>query len=399
MSNNNQKSAYGFDTRAVHGVGGKNPLGALATPIYQTSTYVFDNAEQGGARFALEEPGYIYSRLGNPTCTQVEEKLALLEGAEAAIACASGMGAITSALWVLLRQGDHMIAHKTLYGCTYAYFCHGLSRYGIDVSFVDMTDPEEVRKAIRPNTKVVYFESPANPTMEMIDIEAIAQIAHQEEGITVVADNTYCTPYLCRPLEYGVDVVVHSATKYLNGHGDVIAGFVVGSAEYITQVRLLGVKDLTGACLGPLEAFLISRGMKTLSIRMDRHSENAQKVAEYLANHPKVAHVEYPGLDSFKYKALADKYMKLPGGMISFEIEGGKPAGQKFINACKLCAIAVSLGDTETLIQHPASMTHSPYTPEECAAAGISQGLVRLSIGLENVEDIIDDLEQALMQV
>lgn len=399
MSNNNQKSAYGFDTRAVHGVGGKNPFGALATPIYQTSTYVFDNAEQGGARFALEEPGYIYSRLGNPTCTQVEEKLALLEGAEAAIACASGMGAITSALWVLLRQGDHMIAHKTLYGCTYAYFCHGLSRYGIDVSFVDMTDPEEVRKAIRPNTKVVYFESPANPTMEMIDIEAIAQIAHQEEGITVVADNTYCTPYLCRPLEYGVDVVVHSATKYLNGHGDVIAGFVVGSAEYITQVRLLGVKDLTGACLGPLEAFLISRGMKTLSIRMDRHSENAQKVAEYLANHPKVAHVEYPGLDSFKYKALADKYMKLPGGMISFEIEGGKPAGQKFINACKLCAIAVSLGDTETLIQHPASMTHSPYTPEECAAAGISQGLVRLSIGLENVEDIIDDLEQALTQV
>ncbi len=399
MSNNNQKSAYGFDTRAVHGVGGKNPFGALATPIYQTSTYVFDNAEQGGARFALEEPGYIYSRLGNPTCTQVEEKLALLEGAEAAIACASGMGAITSALWVLLRQGDHMIAHKTLYGCTYAYFCHGLSRYGIDVSFVDMTDPEEVRKAIRPNTKVVYFESPANPTMEMIDIEAIAQIAHQEEGITVVADNTYCTPYLCRPLEYGVDVVVHSATKYLNGHGDVIAGFVVGSAEYITQVRLLGVKDLTGACLGPLEAFLISRGMKTLSIRMDRHSENAQKVAEYLANHPKVAHVEYPGLDSFKYKALADKYMKLPGGMISFEIEGGKPAGQRLINACKLCAIAVSLGDTETLIQHPASMTHSPYTPEECAAAGISQGLVRLSIGLENVEDIIDDLEQALMQV
>lgn len=398
MDNNNQKSNYGFDTRAIHGTGGKNPFGTLATPIYQTSTYVFDSAEQGGARFALEEPGYIYSRLGNPTCTQVEEKLALLEGAEAAISCASGMGAITSALWVLLQQGDHMVAHKTLYGCTYAYFSHGLSRYGIEVTFVDMTNLDEVRKAIRPNTKVVYFESPANPTMEMVDMEAIAQIAHEKEGITVVADNTYCTPYLCRPIEYGVDIVVHSATKYLNGHGDVIAGFVVGSQEYINQVRLLGVKDLTGACLGPLEAFLISRGMKTLSIRMDRHSQNAQKVAEFLSQHPKVTHVEYPGLDSFKYKALADKYMKLPGGMISFEIEGGKPAGQRLINACKLCAVAVSLGDTETLIQHPASMTHSPYTPEECAAAGISQGLVRLSVGLENVEDIIADLEQALKQ-
>lgn len=399
MKKKNVKPTRGFDTMAIHGAGGKNPFGTLATPIYQTSTYVFDSAEQGGARFALEEPGYIYSRLGNPTCTQVEEKLALLEGAEASISCASGMGAITSALWVLLKNGDHMIAHKTLYGCTYAFLCHGLSRYGIEVTFVDMTNPEEVRQALRPNTKVVYFESPANPNMEMIDIEAIAKIAHSQADITVVADNTYCTPYICRPLEHGVDVVVHSATKYLNGHGDVIAGFVVGSQEYINQVRLLGVKDLTGACLGPLEAFLISRGMKTLSIRMDRHSENAQKVAEYLEKHPKIVSVQYPGLNSFMYKTLADKYMKLPGGMISFEVKGGKPAGQKLLNACTLCAVAVSLGDTETLIQHPASMTHSPYTEEECAAAGISQGLVRISVGLENVEDIISDLEQALNKI
>lgn len=192
------------------------------------------------------------------------------------------MGAITSALWVLLQQGDHVVAHKTLYGCTYAYLSHGLSRYGIEVSFVDMTDPEALKQAMKPNTKVVYFESPANPTMDMIDIQLISQIAHQQEGVTVMADNTYCTPYLCRPLSYGVDVVVHSATKYLNGHGDVIAGFVVGSAEYIQQVRLLGVKDLTGACLGPLEAFLIERGMKTLSLRMDRHSQNALQVAQFL---------------------------------------------------------------------------------------------------------------------
>lgn len=400
-TNNHQEAprAWGFDTLAVHGNSHGNPFGALATPIYQTSTYVFDSAEQGGRRFALEEEGYIYSRLGNPTCTQVEEKLAMLEGAEASISCASGMGAITSALWVLLKSGDHLLAHKTLYGCTYAFFSHGLSRYGIEVDFVDFRDLEAVKKAIKPNTKVVYFESPANPNMEMIDIEAVAKIAHAQEGITVMADNTYCTPYLCRPLGHGADVVVHSATKYLNGHGDVIAGFVVGSAEYITQVRLLGVKDLTGACLGPLEAFLISRGMKTLSIRMDRHSANAQKVAEFLESHPKVTMVAYPGLASFPQKELADKYMKLPGGMISFEVEGGKPAGQKLINACKLCSVAVSLGDTETLIQHPASMTHSPYTEEECTAAGISQGLVRISVGLENVEDIIADLQQALEQI
>lgn len=390
--------SMGFDTLAVHGNSHGNPFGALATPIYQTSTYVFDSAEQGGRRFALEEDGYIYSRLGNPSCTQVEEKLALLEGGEAAISAASGMGAITSALWVLVQNGDHIVAHKTLYGCTYAFLSHGLSRYGVEVTFVDMNDENALREAIRPNTKVVYFETPANPTMDMVDIEKVSKIAHEHEGITVMVDNTYCTPYICRPLELGADVVVHSATKYLNGHGDVIAGFVVGSAEYIKEVRLLGVKDLTGACLGPLEAFLINRGMKTLSIRMERHSYNAQKVAEYLMGHDKIASVAYPGLKNFPQRELAMKQMKLPGGMISFELHGGKEAGKRLINACKLCSVAVSLGDTETLIQHPASMTHSPYTPEECAAAGISQGLVRLSVGLENVEDIIADLDQALEQ-
>lgn len=396
--NDNAPIFKGFDTLAVHGNAQGNPFGALATPIYQTSTYVFDSAEQGGRRFALEEDGYIYSRLGNPTCTQVEEKLALLEGAEAAVSAASGIGAITSALWVLVQSGDHIVAHKTLYGCTYAFLTHGLSRYGVDVTFVDMNDHQALRDAIQPNTKVVYFETPANPTMDIVDIEAVSKIAHEHEGVTVMVDNTYCTPYLCRPIEFGADVVVHSATKYLNGHGDVIAGFVVGSAEYIKQVRLVGIKDLTGASLGPLEAFLINRGMKTLSIRMDRHSENAQKVAEYLMGHDKIASVAYPGLKNFAQRDIAMKQMKLPGGMISFELHGGKEAGKRLINACKLCSVAVSLGDTETLIQHPASMTHSPYTPEECAAAGISQGLVRLSVGLENVEDIIADLDQALDQ-
>ncbi len=397
MEHSHNKSALGLDTLAIHGsTHQKNPFGALATPIYQTSTFAFDSAEQGGARFALEESGYIYSRLGNPSCTKVEEKVALLEGGEACVSCASGIGAITSAVWVLVRQGDHIVAHKTLYGCTHAYFTHGLDRYGITVTYVDMTRPEEVEKAIRPNTKIVYFESPSNPNMEMIDIQAIADIAHRHEGVTVMVDNTYCTPYLCRPLDHGADVVVHSATKYLNGHGDVIAGFVVGSAEYITQVRLVGVKDLTGASLGPFEAYLIERGLKTLPIRMEKHSTNAMQVAKFLETHPKVKSIDFPGLDSFKYRELAKKYMKLPGGMICFELEGGIDAGKALINNCELCTIAVSLGDAETLIQHPASMTHSPYTPEERDAAGIPDGLIRLSVGLECPEDIIADLRQAL---
>lgn len=396
MKPNNSKKP-GLDTLAIHGAShDKNPFGALASPIYQTSTFAFDRAEQGGARFALEESGYIYSRLGNPTCTKVEEKVALLEGAEAAISCASGIGAITSAVWVLVKQGDHIVAHKTLYGCTFAYFTHGLSRYGVTVDFVDMTKPEEVAKAMRPNTKIVYFESPSNPNMEMIDIEAIAEIAHRQDGVTVMMDNTYCTPYLCRPLEHGADVVVHSATKYLNGHGDVIAGFVVGSSEYITQVRLVGVKDLTGASLSPFDAYLIERGLKTLAIRMEKHSANAMEVATFLEKHPKVKSISYPGLDSFPYRDLAKKYMKLPGGMICFEVEGGIEAGKRVINNCRLCTIAVSLGDAESLIQHPASMTHSPYTPEERAMAGISDGMIRLSVGLECPEDIIEDLRQAL---
>lgn len=397
MEHSHNKSTLGLDTLAIHGsTHQKNPFGALATPIYQTSTFAFDSAEQGGARFALEESGYIYSRLGNPSCTKIEEKVALLEGAEACVSCASGIGAITSAVWVLVRQGDHIVAHKTLYGCTHAYFTHGLDRYGITVTYVDMTRPEEVEKAIRPNTKIVYFESPSNPNMEMIDIQAIADIAHRHEGVTVMVDNTYCTPYLCRPLQHGADVVVHSATKYLNGHGDVIAGFVVGSAEYITQVRLVGVKDLTGASLGPFEAYLIERGLKTLPIRMEKHSANAMQVAKFLETHPKVKSIDFPGLDSFKYRELAKKYMKLPGGMICFELEGGLDAGKALINNCELCTIAVSLGDAETLIQHPASMTHSPYTPEEREAAGIPDGLIRLSVGLECPEDIIADLRQAL---
>ncbi len=385
-----------FSTRVVHAGYQKNEFGALSTPIYQTSTFIFDTAEQGGRRFALEEQGYIYTRLGNPTNTQVEDKLANLENGEAAVSMGSGIGAITSVLWTALSAGDHIVAAKTLYGCTFAFMNHGLTRFGVEVDFVDTSDPENVRKAMKPNTKVVYLESPANPNMNISDIEIIAKIAHEVEGCIVVVDNTYCTPYIQRPLDLGADVVVHSATKYLNGHGDVIAGFAVGSKEFIDQVRLVGIKDMTGSVLSPFDAYLINRGMKTLDIRMARHCANAQKVAEFLEQHPAIESIDYPGLKSFPQYELAKRQMNLPGAMMAFELKGGLEAGIELMNTVELCSLAVSLGDTETLIQHPASMTHSPYTPEERAEAGISEGLVRLSVGLEDVDDIIADLKQAL---
>lgn len=386
-----------FATKAIHGGHKKDPVsGALTTPIYQTSTFVFDSAEQGGRRFALEEDGFIYSRLGNPTNAQLEEKMALLENGEACMSTGSGIGAITSALWTALKAGDHIVASKTLYGCTYAMLNHGISRYGVEVTFVDATNLDEVKGAMKENTKVVYLETPANPDLKLVDIEAISKIAHTVEGCMVFVDNTFCTPYLQRPLELGADVVVHSATKYLNGHGDVIAGFVVGKKDFITQVRLFGVKDMTGSVLSPFDAYLILRGMKTLQIRMDRHTKNAIEVAKFLESHPNVETVSYPGLESFPQYELAKKQMDMPGGMIAFEVKGGLEGGKKLLNSLELCTLAVSLGDCETLIQHPASMTHSPYTQKERAEAGISEGLIRISVGLEDAEDIIADLKQGL---
>lgn len=385
-----------FTTRAIHAGYEDNEHGALATPIYQTSTFIFDSAEQGGRRFAGEEEGYIYSRLSNPSNSQIEAKLASLENAEAAISTASGMGAISATMWSILSAGDHVIASKTLYGCTFAYFTHGLTRFGVEVTLVDTTDPENVKKAMKKNTKVVYLETPANPNMNISDIKTISLIAHENPGCKVIVDNTYCTPYLQKPLDLGADVVVHSATKYLNGHGDVIAGFIVGSKELMDEIRGFGLKDMTGATLSPFDAFLLNRGMKTLPLRMEKHCENGQKVAEFLESHPAVERVYYPGLKSFPQYDLAKKQMKLPGAMIAFELTGGLEAGKKLMNTVELCILAVSLGDCETLIQHPASMTHSPYTEEERRESDITDGLVRLSVGLENSEDIIEDLRNSL---
>lgn len=386
----------GFSTRAIHhAYDPQKNEGALTPPLHLTSTFSFETAEAGGEMFAGEREGYVYSRVANPTCDLLERRIATLEGAEAGLALSSGMGAITAVLWTLLSPGDKVIVDKTLYGCTFAFMHHGLAKWGVTITHVDMTNPENLRAAISERTRLVYFETPANPNMRLVDITATVEIAHAA-GAQVVVDNTYATPYLTRPIEMGADLVVHSATKYLGGHGDVVAGLVAGTAEQIAEIRLVGMKDMTGAVLAPFNAMLILRGLKTLSLRMDRHCASAQKVAAYLEAHPAVRSVSFPGLESFAQHSLAQRQMAQPGAMIAFEIEGGMAGGIQFMNGLKMIQRAVSLGDAETLIQHPASMTHSTYTPEERAAHEISDGLIRLSVGLEDVADILQDLEQAL---
>ena len=386
----------GFATRAIHhAYDAQANEGALTPPLHLTSTFAFETAESGGEMFAGDRPGHIYSRISNPTLDLLEQRIATLEGAEAGLALSSGMGAITSTLWTLLGPGDEIVVDKTLYGCTFAFMRHGLQKFGITVSHVDMTDLDQLQAAISPQTRVVYFETPANPNMRLVDIAGASRIAHAH-GATVVVDNTYATPYLTRPIELGADLVLHSATKYLGGHGDVVAGLLVGRAEQIQEIRLTGMKDMTGAVMAPFNAMLVLRGLKTLALRMERHSSTAAEIADWLEAHPAVATVHYPGLPSFDHYDLACRQMALPGGMIAFELKGGLPAGRAMMNRLKMITRAVSLGDAETLIQHPASMTHSTYTPDERAEHGITEGLVRLSAGLENVADILQDLEQSL---
>lgn len=396
MTPDKPAQAPGFSTRAIHH--GYDPYeghGALCPPLYLSSTYTFPTVADGMARFAGEQPGYVYSRVGNPTTHLLEERLANLEGGEAALVTASGQGATTSLLWTLLAPGNELIADKTLYGCTFAFFHHGLERFGVQVRHLDLTDPANLAAAISPQTKMVFFETPANPNMRLVDIAAIAAIARGHGALTVV-DNTYCTPYLQRPLELGADFVVHSATKYLGGHGDLLAGAIVGPKAALEEVRYVGIKDMTGAVLSSQDAFLILRGLKTLALRMDRHSLNAIQVANFLEAHPAVAVVHYPGLASFPQRDLACRQMGQPGGMVAFELKGGFEAGRRFMDALRLFTRAVSLGDAESLAQHPASMTHAVYSLEERAAHFISEGLVRLSVGLEVGRDLLADLEQAL---
>ncbi|AXM96360.1 methionine gamma-lyase [Pseudomonas plecoglossicida] len=385
----------GFSTRAIHHGHDLSQGGALVPPVYQTATYAFPTVEYGAACFAGEEGGHFYSRISNPTLAVLEQRMASLEGGEAGLALASGMGAITTTLWTLLRPGDELIVGRTLYGCTFAFLHHGIGEFGVKIRHVDLNDSKALKAAITRKTRMIYFETPANPNMQLVDIAAVAEAARGHE-LHIVVDNTYCTPYLQRPLEQGADLVVHSATKYLSGHGDVTGGLVIGRKAVIDRIRLEGLKDMTGAVLSPHDATLVMRGIKTLALRMDRHCANAQHVAQYLERQAQVELIHYPGLPTFGQYALAQRQMRLPGGMIAFELKGGIEAGRRFMNALQLFARAVSLGAAESLAQHPASMTHSSYTPEERAQHGISEGLVRLSVGLEDVDDLLADVEQAL---
>ncbi|WP_440874345.1 methionine gamma-lyase [Thalassotalea sp. PLHSN55] len=387
-----------IETQAIHaGRINDEQFGSLATPLYQTSTFIFDDAAQGARRFAGEEEGFIYSRLGNPTTRQLEMRVATMEGMDDGAATATGMGAVSAALLANLQAGDHIISSNAIYGCSYALINHMLARFGIEASFVDMSNADNIDAAIKENTKVIFCETPINPNLVVLDLAAIAKVA-QKHGILSIVDNTFLTPVLQQPAQYGIDLVVHSATKYLNGHGDVVAGIICGSREMIAHIKGTALKDI-GATISPHDAWLILRGLKTLPIRMERHCSNAQKVAEFLEAHPLVSQVYYPGLSSHSGHKFIGKQMKAAGGVIAFELDCNLSQGERFINQLKLFSIAVSLGDAESLVQHPASMTHSPYSQEERLAAGISDSLIRISVGLENSEDLIDDLEQSLAQL
>jgi methionine-gamma-lyase len=386
----------GFSTRAIHlGYDPAEHEGALTPPIFMTSTFAFETAEAGSEMFRGERAGYIYGRTRNPTQTILEERMASLEGGEAAMTTASGMGAISSIMLTLLNPGDEALIDHTVYGNTFAYFTQALTRFGVIVKLADFTRLETVTNQIGEKTKVVFFETPANPNLRVIDIAAVAAIA-RKVGALVVVDNTFATPVLQRPLEFGADLVVHSGTKYLGGHGDLLAGVVVGPADLVKQVRQTGLRWMTGATLSPFNCFLMLRGLKTLELRLERHSASGLAVAEMLEKHPKIASISYPGLPAFPQHELAKRQMSAFGGLMAFELDGGLEMGMALMNKLTLITRAVSLGDTETLIQHPASMTHAIYSAEERVRHGISDGLLRLSVGLENVDDILDDLEQAL---
>ncbi|MDO4867924.1 MAG: PLP-dependent transferase [Clostridia bacterium] len=393
----------GFSTNQIHAAR-PEPVGPapLQSPIYQTSTYIFESTQQGAARFALEEPGYIYTRLHNPNADEVAARIATLEGGEAGMLTGSGMGAILSVFWNYLKAGDHILSDSTLYGCTYAFLTTGVTRFGVEVTFVDFNDLEAVRKAVRPNTRFAYCETATNPDLKVIDIAAMSKTVKAANPDTLVmVDNTFTSSYLVQPIKLGADIVVHSVTKYLNGHGDVIAGAIISTAERIKDITYCGLKYMTGACIGPFDSFLIGRGLKTLDIRMDRHSDNAMKVARFLEGHPAVRRVCYPGLESHPQHELAAREFRPGrfGGIMSFELKCDRERTSEFANGLKLCTLAVSLGDAITLIEHPASMTHNTYTIEELAELGISESLLRLSVGLEDPDDIIADLKRELDKI
>ena len=387
----------GFNSKLIHGGGHHDEYGAATVPIYQTSTFRFESAEDGAACFAGEKDGYVYTRIGNPTVAALERQVAELEHGYGAVAFASGMGAVSTVYMAYLNAGDHMISSDAVYGASRTMMEGHMSRFGVESTYVKTENIENIKAAIRPNTKMLYIETPANPTMGITDIEACAKLAH-EKGLLLVVDNTFCSPYLQNPLDLGADVVLHSVTKFINGHADIVGGIVITKTQELYKKLHVMMLNL-GGNMDPHQAYMVIRGLKTLGIRIDRAQESAMKVAEFLESHPKIASVAYPGLKSHPQYALAQKQMRGTGTMISFELKGGLEAGRKLMNNVKMCILAVSLGGVETLIQHPASMTHSKVSAQAKAAAGITDGLVRFSVGIENVEDIIADLRQALENI
>jgi O-acetylhomoserine (thiol)-lyase len=429
MASPSPDRSFGFATRALHA--GQRPdsdTGARAVPIYQTTSYVFEDTSHAAALFNLQRFGNIYTRIMNPTTAVFEERMAALERGVGALAVASGQAAQFIALISLLEAGDEIVAAKTLYGGTYTQFDVSFRRLGIQTTFVDPADPENFRRAITPKTRVVYGETIGNPRINVFDIAAVAQVAH-ENNLPLVIDNTFASPYLCRPIEHGADIVVHSATKFIGGHGTSIGGVIVDSGRflwnqgrfpqilepskgyhgirfyetfgdfaYIMKARVEGLRDF-GPALSPFNSFLFLQGLETLKLRMQCHSSNAQRVAEFLEEHERVEWVNYPGLKSSAYRALAERYLPLgAGGMLAFGIRGGLDAGRKFIESLQVFSHLANVGDAKSLVIHPASTTHQQLTTEEKLAGGITDDLIRLSVGIEEIEDILWDLDQALKQ-
>ncbi len=394
MAKRKLKREYSFSTKCVHSATKPDvETGAVVTPIYANSTFAFESVEQGANRFMGKEEGYIYTRLGNPTIRALERKISALEGAEDARAFGSGMAAVTAAVLSNVKAGEHIVSSDQLYGATHELFYQILSQLGIEVSFVNTARIESVHKCFKENTKLIFVETPANPTLKLSDIKAISDIANAV-GVPLVVDNSFMSPFNQRPLELGADLVVESLGKYLSGHLDSLGGLVAGSKEAIQRVYHILVN--MGGILSPFDAWLILRGVKSLPFRMKQHNNNALRVAKFLEEHGMIEKVNYPGLKSHPQHALAKKQMYGFGNMMSFEVRGGYNAGRKLMDSVKLCTLAVSFGGDRTLIQHPASMTHTMVHREMRLKTGVTDGLARLSVGIEDVEDILDDLEQAL---
>jgi len=384
----------GFNSKLIHAGDYQDEFGSAVTPIYQTSTFSFKNAQHGADLFAGKEKGYIYTRIGNPTINVLENKIAELENGYRGIALASGMAAVSTVYMAVLKQGDHMISTSAVYGPSRGVMETHFSKFGVKYSYIDTSDLDLLENAIQPNTKLLYLETPANPTIQLTDIKKASEIAHKH-NILVCVDNTFCSPYLQQPLDLGADIVLHSLTKFINGHADIVGGIIVAKdVELYDTLRKAMV--YMGGNMDPHQAFLTRRGVKTLAIRIDKAQESAMKIAKYLENHPRVEWIKYPGLKSFKQHELAKEQMNGFGSMISFGLKGGYQAGKTLMDNVHLATLAVSLGGVETLIQHPASMTHAGVSKADKLAAHITDGLVRYSVGIENVNDLIADLEQAL---